>query len=80
MTRTDSAGRKKQVSLPAAWLRVDLHAGRGTPRVVLSSHGRTCEVGTFLHEPDRMSLFEGLRDALYRIRNPHFENPQLNIG
>ena len=75
--RTDPAGRRKQVSLPSAWLRVDLDAGRGIPRVVLRSHGRDCEVGAFLHEPDKLSLYEALSDALHCARNPRFDNPQL---
>jgi uncharacterized membrane protein len=75
--RTDPAGRRQQVSLPSAWLRVDLDAGRGVPHVMLSSHGRGCEVGGFLHEAEKLSLFEALSDALHRIRNPRFDNPQL---
>jgi uncharacterized membrane protein len=75
--RTDSSGRRQQVSLPAAWLRVDLDSTKGIPRVVLSSHGRGCEVGGFLHEPERLSLFDAINDALYRTRHPIFDNPQL---
>lgn len=75
--RIDPAGRRKQVSLPSDWLRVDWDLERGSPRVILSSHGRCCEVGAFLPEPNKVSLFEGLRDALHRARNPRFENPQL---
>ena len=75
--QTDPAGRRKQVSLPSAWLRVQLDAGRGIPRVMLLSHGRDCEIGAFLHEPDRLSLFDALRDAVHGIRNPRFDNPQL---
>jgi uncharacterized membrane protein len=78
--RTDSAGRRKQISLPSAWLRVDLEAKRDSSRVVLSSHGRACEVGAFLHEPDKLSLFDALSDAVYRVRNPSFDNPQLRDG
>lgn len=78
--QTDSAGSRRQMSLPSAWLRIDLDAARGASRVVLSSDGRGCEVGAFLHEPDRMSLFEALRDALHGIRNPCFDNPQLRDG
>jgi uncharacterized membrane protein len=74
---TDSAGRRKQVSLPAAWLRIVLDPGKGVPQVVLSSHGRDCEVGAFLHEPEKLSLFAALSDALDRARNPRFHNPQL---
>jgi uncharacterized membrane protein len=75
--RTDPVGRRLQVSLPSAWLRVNIEAGRGVPRVVLTSRGRGCEVGAFLHEPDKRSLFEALSDALHRIQNPRFDNPQL---
>ena len=75
--RTDSVGRRQQQSLPAAWLRVELETGRGIPRILLNSRGRACEVGGFLHEPDRLSLFATLKDALYRLNNPRFDNPQL---
>jgi len=75
--RTDSAGRTKQVSLPSAWLRVDLDVARGISRVLLSSHGHGCEVGAFLHEPEKRSLFEALCEAVHRVRNPRFDNPQL---
>jgi uncharacterized membrane protein len=75
--RTDCAGRTKQDSLPSAWLRVDLDVARGISRVLLSSHGHGCEVGAFLHEPEKRSLFDALRDAVYRLRNPRFENLQL---
>jgi uncharacterized membrane protein len=77
VVRTDPSGRRQRVSLPSAWLRVDLEAGRGAPRVVVSSRGRGCEVGGFLHEPEKRSLFEALSDALHRARNPRFDNPQL---
>ena len=77
--RTDPSGRRKRDSLPAAWLRVDLEATKGIPRVMLSSHGRGCEVGAFLHEPERISLFESLNAALYRAKHPSFENPQLQV-
>lgn len=75
--RTDPAGRREQVSLPSAWLRVDLDAGSGAPRVMLSSRGRGCEIGAFLHEPEKRSLFEALSDALHHVKNPRFDNPQL---
>jgi uncharacterized membrane protein len=77
VVRTDPAGRRQQVSLPSAWLRVDLEAGRGVPHVMLSSHGHGCEVGGFLHEAEKRSLFAALSDALHRVRNPRFDNPQL---
>jgi uncharacterized membrane protein len=75
--QTDPAGRTQHQSLPSAWLRIDLETAKGASRVLLSSRGRDCEVGAFLHEPDRLALFEALRDALHGVRNPRFDNPQL---
>jgi uncharacterized membrane protein len=80
VVQTDPAGRRQQISLPSAWLRIDLEAAKGASRVLLRSDGRGCEIGSFLHEPDRMSLFTALRDALHGIRNPHFDNAQLRDG
>jgi uncharacterized membrane protein len=75
--RTDPAGRRQQEALSAAWLRVDLDAAKGVPRVLLSNRGRTCEVGAFLHEPDKVRLFEALSTAIHEVKNPRFDNPQL---
>jgi uncharacterized membrane protein len=75
--QTDSVGLHKKISLPSAWLRVDLTVDRQSSRVMLRSGGHGCEVGSFLHDPDKLSLFEALRDALHRVRNPRFDNPQL---
>ncbi len=78
--RTDAGGRREQASLPTAWLRINLESTRGTPRIVLRSHGRGCEVGAFLHEPDKVSLFDALKTAIEGVRNPRFDNPQLRDG
>ncbi|MEA2739442.1 MAG: Integral rane protein, partial [Acetobacteraceae bacterium] len=56
------------------------NAERGGPRILLSSHGRGCEIGSFLHEPEKLSLFDALSAALYRVKNPRFDNPQLRDG
>lgn len=77
VVRTDPAGRRQQASLPSAWLRIDLYSGRGIARVMLSSHGRDCEVGAFLHEAEKLSLFAALSEALRDLRHPRFDNPQL---
>lgn len=78
--RTDAGGRQERVSLPSAWLRVDLDTGRGMPRLLMSSRGRRYEIGAFLHEPEKRSLFEALRVALRRAQHPQFDNPQLREG
>jgi uncharacterized membrane protein len=80
IVRTDAAGRRTQDTLPAAWLHIDLSTGQGTSKLTLSSRGRDCEVGAFLHEPAKVSLFDALRDGLYRANNRRFDNPQLREG
>ena len=75
--RTDPAGRRRGFAMPSAWLRVDLNGGSGLSRLIVRSHGRGCEIGAFLHEPDRLTLYASLRDALHRIRNPRFDNPGI---
>ncbi len=77
--RTDVKGRRKQLTLPCAWLRIHLEMDRGIPHVMLNSNGRDCEIGAFLHEPCKLSLFGALESALYRVRNPSFDNPQLRM-
>jgi uncharacterized membrane protein len=77
VVRTDQHGRRQSFSLPAAWLQIDLLEDSGVPRIIISSHGRRREVGSFLHEPAKKSLFEGLRRAIHDVRNPSFDNPQL---
>jgi uncharacterized membrane protein len=77
VTRTDPGGRRRSYSLPAAWLQVNLEAGAGGSRLVLSSRGHVREIGAFLHEPDRAMLFGALRSAMHEARNPDFDNPQV---
>jgi uncharacterized membrane protein len=77
VTQTDPGGRRKTFSLAVAWLQVNLEAGTGGSRLMLSSHGHSREIGSFLHEPDRAMLFEALRRAMHQARHPDFDNPQL---
>ena len=79
VVHTDPCGRRRSFSLPAAWLQVRLEsAGEGMgSHLWLRSHGRGWEVGTFLHDPERRSLFEALRKALHELRHPTFQNPQF---
>jgi uncharacterized membrane protein len=80
LIRTDASGQRDQVTLPTAWMRVSLQEDGGTSHIVIMTRGANQEIGAFLHEPARLALYEGLRDALYRIRNPRFDNPQLRDG
>jgi uncharacterized membrane protein len=78
VVQTDHHGRRRSFSLPCAWLQVRLETiGSQGSRVLLRSHGRGQEIGAFLHEPEKLSLFEALRDALQAVRQPRFDNAQL---
>jgi uncharacterized membrane protein len=75
--RTEWTGRRTNFCVPTAWLRVDQETTHGTTRLLLRTRGMEWEVGGFLHEADRESLFTALRGAMQTVRNPLFDNPQL---
>lgn len=77
--RHDENGGKAERYLPAAWLNVVLEERPGrVPALYLATHGRREEVGRVLGEAAKRDLAAALKDALYRLRNPVFENPQLD--
>ncbi len=76
--RTDRHGRTVERSLDAAWLQAILHERPGrTPALLLVERGHQLEVGHDLGETEKRSLAAALRDALFALRNPTFDNPQL---
>jgi uncharacterized membrane protein len=81
IVRTDTAGRKRGERLPHGWLNVVLQeqAGR-VPRLLLVARQKQHEIATWLGEAEKRDLAVALRDALHRMRNPVFDNPQLRDG
>jgi len=78
VVRTTAAGRRQERELPSAWLNVTIEEIPGrAPRLVLVAHGVREEVGTALGEAERRDLARALSEALYAVRNPRFNNPQL---
>lgn len=77
VTRTDPSGRRATFRMPTAWLRVDQVTTQGASRLMLRARGAEREIGGFLHEVDRVSLYHALQDAVHAVRNPLFDNPQL---
>jgi uncharacterized membrane protein len=75
--RTDPAGVRRRILLPAAWLRVDLQDPDDVPHILLRSRGQSCEIAAFLPGPDKRELYDALKRALHGLRNPTFDNPQL---
>jgi uncharacterized membrane protein len=78
IVRTEPSGRRREKVLPSGWLSVSLQERDGrVPRLVLSRHGREEEIGRALGEAEKRDLADSLKRALYRARNPLFDNPQL---
>ena len=78
IVRTDVGGRRTERMLRSGWLNAVLEerAGRA-PALWLSDRGYRMEVGAELGEIEKRDLAAALREALYRHRNPVFDNPQL---
>jgi hypothetical protein len=47
------------------------------PGLWLGTRGEREEVGNCLGEAAKRDLAQALQEALYRLRNPRFDNPQL---
>lgn len=78
LVRTDASGRKHTVDLPHGWLNVVLEDLPGrVPRLLLVAREFRREIGATLGEAEKRHLAAALSEALYRLRNPIFENPQL---
>ncbi len=78
IVRTDRRGRKQQRVLAVGWLNAVLEEPLGqVPRLVLVARGVREEIATTLGEAEKRDLWLALRDALHRLRNPRFDNPQL---
>ena len=76
--RTGPQGERREIVLPSGWLSVVLEeqAGR-VPRLLLRRHGRAVEIARALGEAPKRDLAAALSNALYRARNPVFDNPVL---
>lgn len=78
VARTDAAGRQTKLRLPVGWLNVLLAETPGqVPRLLLTAHGIHEEIACALGEAEKRDLAVALRDAMWRMRNPLFDNPQL---
>jgi uncharacterized membrane protein len=78
IVRTDPNGRREEQVLSPAWLTVTLEDRPGrVPGLWLGTRGERQEVGKVLGETEKRDLARALEEALYRWRNPRFDNPQL---
>jgi uncharacterized membrane protein len=78
IVRTEPSGQRRVKILPAGWLTVWLEERDGrVPRLMLSRYGISEEIARALGEAEKRDLAACLTRALYRARNPVFDNPQL---
>jgi uncharacterized membrane protein len=78
IVRTDRTGRRYERELPVAWLNAMMEEPPGRePRLLLVSRSVREEIAASLGEAEKRDLWSALHDALHRLRNPSFENPQL---
>jgi uncharacterized membrane protein len=76
--RTDARGQASERILPSSWLNVVLAERPGrVPGLFLSARGQHVEVAAALGEAEKRDLADALKNALYRIKHPVFDNPQL---
>jgi uncharacterized membrane protein len=76
--RTDTKGRREEVSLDPYWARLRLEERPGrVSLLVLCQRDRMVEIGRLLGDEQKRNLAGALEDALRRWREPVFDNPQL---
>lgn len=68
--RVDIQGREKVWRLQPYWLRVECDVEDESANLRIWSHGRALPLGTFLSPDERRLLADGLREALWRWRQP----------
>jgi uncharacterized membrane protein len=68
--RVDIQGREKVWRLQPYWLRIECDAEDESASLRIWSHGRALTLGAFLSPDERRRLAEGLREALWRWRQP----------
>lgn len=79
LVRKDASGREQRENLPPGWLNVVLEDVPGrVPRLLLVARELRREIGAALSEAEKRDLALTLGEAVYRLRNPTFDNPQLH--
>lgn len=79
IVRTAPDGKRDERLISPAWLNVVLQERKvRVSGLWLVGRGQHEEIGKTLGEDEKASLAEALKGALHRLRNPVFDNPQLN--
>ncbi len=79
--RTDGRGRREEIAIDPYWARLRLEERPGrVSLLVLRQRGSEVEIGRLLGDEQKRNLAGALDDALRRLRQPVFDNPQLRDG
>lgn len=74
-------GKRSEMKVPGGWLRSSIEERPGrTPALMLRGGRVAVEVATSLGEAEKRDLAVSLGEALFRQRNPIFDNLQLRDG
>ncbi|WP_176849318.1 DUF2244 domain-containing protein [Belnapia rosea] len=76
--RTDGRGRREEIAVDPYWARLRLEERPGrVSLLVLRQRGSDVEIGRLLGDEQKRDLAGALGEALRRVREPVFDNPQL---
>ncbi len=71
VVRVSSGGRVQRWSFQPYWLKVAIDdPPHQDSKLVLTSHGKSLAIGSFLTPPERLDLARALETALYKLREP----------
>ncbi len=71
VVRVNAGGRVQRWSFQPYWLKVDLEdPPRQDSKLMLTSHGKSLVIGSFLAPHERLDFARALESALYKLRQP----------
>ncbi len=71
VVRVNASGRVQRWSFQPYWLKVDIEdSARQDSKLMLTSHGKSLVIGSFLTPHERLDFARALETALYKLRQP----------
>ena len=71
VVRVNASGRVQRWSFQPYWLRVEIDdPPQHHSKLMLSSHGKSLAIGSFLTAPERLDLARALDNELHKLRQP----------
>jgi len=71
VVRVNASGRVQRWSFQPYWLKIDIdESARHDGKLMLTSHGKSLVIGSFLAPHERLDFARALETALYKLRQP----------